>query len=148
MNLLPSNILQSPIQIPHLLRNLTHLPFIRALNCARLSNCQIHREFHLSLTLATAQPSPSSVSRWREADTVVAGVGGAEGELAGVRALSIDNPVVVVEDFIDGYGNGHIWVWDVGVALLGVVLGSGIVALSKVSVRIVSRRYMRRFGWH
>jgi len=51
----------------------------------------------------------------READTVVAGVGGAEGEFAGVAAFGVDDAVVGVEDFVDGYGYGEVGVCGVGV---------------------------------
>lgn len=37
-----------------------------------------------------------------EAQAVVAGVGGTEGELAGRRASLVDDTVVVVEDLVDG----------------------------------------------
>jgi len=63
----------------------------------------------------------------READSVVAGVGRTEGEFAGVRAFGVDNPVVAVEDFVDGYGYGEIGVGGVGGGL-GVILEGRVVA--------------------
>ncbi len=63
----------------------------------------------------------------READTVVAGVGGAEGELAGVGATGVDDAVVVVEDFVYRDGDGHLRVLDVSIGV-GVVLEGGVVA--------------------
>lgn len=63
----------------------------------------------------------------RETDAVVAGVGGAEGELAGVGALGVDNAVVGVEDFVHGYRYGEVGVYVVGVGLGGVLEG-GVVA--------------------
>ena len=53
-----------------------------------------------------------------EADAVLAGVGGAEGEFARVGAFGVDNAVVVVEDFVDGDGDG-----EVGVCVENTVLG-------------------------
>ena len=53
-----------------------------------------------------------------EADAVLAGVGGAEGELARVGAFGVDDAVVVVEDFVDGDGDG-----EVGVGVESTVLG-------------------------
>jgi len=125
--LLPSDILQPPIQIPHLLSNLAHLPLIRTLNRACLSDGQIHRQFDLPLPLPTAQPAAGGVAGGREADAVVAGVCGAEGEFSGMGASGIHDAVVVVEDFVDSDGYGHLRVLDVVVGL-GVVLESGVVA--------------------
>ena len=53
-----------------------------------------------------------------EADAVLAGVGGAEGEFARVGAFGVDNAVVIVEDFVDGDGDG-----EVGVCVENTVLG-------------------------
>ena len=55
---------------------------------------------------------------------MLAGVGGTEGEFAGVGALGVDDAVVVVEDFIDGYGDGEVWVRgkDVVLVLEGAVV--------------------------
>ena len=41
---------------------------------------------------------------------MLTGIGGAESELAGVRTFGVDDAVVVVEDFVDGYGDGEVWV--------------------------------------
>lgn len=57
---------------------------------------------------------------------MVTGVGGTEGEAAATRALLGDDAVVVVEDFVDGYGYAEIGVGgegvDVGVELFGFVV--------------------------
>lgn len=50
---------------------------------------------------------------------MVAGVGGAEGEFAGVRAFGVYDAVVIVEDFVDCDCYG-----EVGVAVVGVCCGS------------------------
>ena len=62
-----------------------------------------------------------------EADAVLAGVGGAEGEFARVGAFGVDDAVVVVKDFVDGDGDG-----EVGVCVEGPVLGleGAVVACS------------------
>ena len=62
-----------------------------------------------------------------EADAVLAGVGGAEGEFARVGAFGVDDAVVVVEDFVDGDGDG-----EVGVCVESTVLGfeGAVVACS------------------
>lgn len=53
-----------------------------------------------------------------EADAVLAGVGGAEGKFARVGAFGVDDAVVVVEDFVDGDGDGEF-----GVRVESTVLG-------------------------
>ena len=70
------------------------------------------------MALALAQPPTLRGTGGREADAVLTGVGGAESKLARVRAFGVHNAVVIVEDFIDGYGDG-----EVGVCGKDVVLG-------------------------
>lgn len=64
---------------------------------------------------------------------MVAGVGGAEGELASVGAFGVDNAVVVVEDFVDGYEDAKVGVGGVGSGL-GMGLEGGVVAWEEASV--------------
>ena len=54
---------------------------------------------------------------------MVACVRGAEGEFTLVRALCVDDAVVVVEDFVDGDGYGEVWVAVVGICCWGVLEG-------------------------
>ena len=82
--------------------------------------------------MAAAKPSPAGVGG-READAVVAGVGGAEGEFAGVRAFGVDDAVVVVEDFVDGYEDAEVGVGGEGIGL-GIGLEGGVVAWEEASV--------------
>ena len=77
------------------------------------------------MSLALAQPPTRRRPERCEADTVLASVGGTEGELAGMGALGVDDAVVVVEDFVDGYGDGEVWVGGKDVVL---VLECAIVA--------------------
>lgn len=112
--------------------NLAHLSLIRTLNRARLPDRHIQRQFHLARPLAAAKPSPARVGG-READAVVAGVGGAEGEFAGMRAFGVDDAVVVVEDFVDGYEDAEVRVGCEGVGL-GMGLEGGVVAWEEGSV--------------
>ncbi len=76
--------------------------------------------------MAAAKPSPAGTGG-READAVVAGVGGAERKLAGVGPFGVDNAVVVVEDFVDGYEDAEVGVGGVGTGL-GMGLEGGVVA--------------------
>ena len=61
---------------------------------------------------------------------MVASVGGTEGKFTGVRAFGVDDAVVVVEDFVDGYRYGEVGVCGVGGGL-GVLLEGGVVALGE-----------------
>lgn len=62
------------------------------------------------MSLRLAQPPTLRGSGGCEADAVLAGVGGAEGKLAGVGALGVDDAVVAVENFVDGYSYGEVGV--------------------------------------
>lgn len=62
------------------------------------------------MALSLAQPPTLRGPGGREADAVLASVGGAEGELAGVGSFGVDDAVVVVEDFVDGDGDGEVGV--------------------------------------
>ena len=60
----------------------------------------------MSLTLA--QPPTLRATSGHEADTMFTGIGCAESKFAGVRAFGVDHTMVVVEDFVDGYGDGKV----------------------------------------
>ena len=106
-NLLPPNILQPPIQIPHLLHNIIHLALIRPLNRARLPNHQIQSKLDPRLRLSTTKPSAARRGVVRgEADFVFAAVGGSESEAAFGGAFLVDDAVVVIENFVDGNLDG------------------------------------------
>lgn len=84
------------------------------------------------MPLRLAQPSPRGGSAGCEADAVLARVGGAEGEFAGVATLGVDDAVVVVKKFVDRDGDAKIRVCGEGFALgLALVLESGVVASEK-----------------
>lgn len=124
--LLPPDILQPAIQIPHLLHQLVYLALIRALNFARLANRQIQRKLDGAVHAAAAQPAAARLHvLGRHTDPVLARVGGREGEAAATGAPLGDDAVVVVEGFLDGYKDA-----DVGLGLVGfgvVVPDFGVV---------------------
>jgi len=60
----------------------------------------------------------------REAYSVLAAVGGSEGETTLGGAPLGDDTVVVVEDFVDGDGDADGLVGDVGAGGVGVLLGA------------------------
>lgn len=101
-HLLPPNILQPPIQILDLLHDILDLALIRALQRAGLANGQVQGQLDPVARRQRGEPAPAG-RRGREAQLVVARVGGREGEAPGRGALLGDHAVVVVEDFLGGW---------------------------------------------
>lgn len=112
-DLFPPDILQPTVQIPNLLTNFAHLSLIRTFYRARLPNRHIQRQLHHARSLPASKPSTPRFGG-READAVVAGVSGAECEFPCVRAFGVDNAVVVVKDFVNGYQDAKVGVGGVG----------------------------------
>lgn len=81
------------------------------------------------MSLSLAQPPALRGTGGREADAVLTGVGGAEGEFPSVGAFGVDDAVVVVEDFVDGYGDGEVGVCgkDVILRLEGTVVACNMM---------------------
>lgn len=101
-NLLPPNIIQPRIQVPHARGQVLHLGLVAALEGAGLANGDIQGQADAAVGLGGGQPAgAAAVGRGREAELVVAGVGGGEGELARGAAALGDDAVVVVEDFLE-----------------------------------------------
>jgi hypothetical protein len=100
-HLLPPDVLQPPIQVLDPLDDILNLALVCTLDLGRLSNCQIERESYATEGCETREPAVVDGYRGgREADLVVARVGGAECEAAGRGALLVDDAMVVVEDFL------------------------------------------------
>ena len=94
------------------------------------------------MPLPLAQPPSRRGAGGREADAVLARVGGAKREFAGVGPFGADDAVVVVEDFVDGDGDGEVRVRGEG-AVLGF---QGAVVAYKVISLDDYRRMMLREG--
>lgn len=101
---LPSYILQARVQVLDPLHNVVNFSFVLALNLARLADSQVKVQPEPALRLAHVQPAVARVAAVRhcnsEAETVLAGFGSGEGEAAFARASLIDDPVVIVESFL------------------------------------------------
>lgn len=82
-NLLALDILQPAIQVLNLLDNILNLALVLTLNRARHPDCQVKRQFHASETLPAEPARMACAVRRGEANLVVAGISGCEGELAG-----------------------------------------------------------------
>ena len=82
----------------------------------------------MSLTLA--QPPALRPTGGREADAVLTGIGGAKRKLARVGTFGVDDTVVVVEDFVDGDGDGEVWVCgeDVVLGFEGAVMACDVIS--------------------
>ena len=103
-NLLPPNILQPAIQVPHLLHNIFDLALIRTLDLARLADREVQLELDAARRLSVRHPDAvGRGARRREAEPVLARVRGREGEAALGGAALRDDAMVVVEDLLDGY---------------------------------------------
>ena len=103
-DLLPPNILQPAIQVPHLLHNILDLALIRTLDLARLADREVQLELDAACRLSVRQPAAvGRGARGCEAEPVLARVCGREGEAALGGAALRDDAVVVVEDLLDGY---------------------------------------------
>lgn len=103
-HLLPPHILQSRVQISYFLHDLADLIFVRALDLRRFANGHVELEFDAA-DLRAAEEEAGSCGNVGgcEAEAVLAGVGGGEGEFAGRLAALGDDAVVVVEDFVYSY---------------------------------------------
>jgi hypothetical protein len=103
-NLLPPNILQPAIQVPHLLHNILDLALIRTLDLACLADREVQLELDAARRLSVRQPAAvGRGARRREAEPVLARVCGREGEAALGGAALRDDAVVVIKDLLDGY---------------------------------------------
>lgn len=101
VHLLPTNIMQPAVQITNPLHDILHLVLIFGLNLARFANGNI--QGHLNGTLGAGEPATGGgVGLSGEADAVLTGISGREGEAAGVVLALRDDAVVVVESLIDG----------------------------------------------
>lgn len=102
--LLALNILQARIQIAHFLDHIIDLVLVRALDLGSVADGHVELELDAAGLGAVEEVAGGRGDvGGREAETVVAGVGGGEDEFAaGLGALG-DDAVVVVEGFVDGY---------------------------------------------
>lgn len=79
-NLLPPDVLEPPIQISDLLHDILNFALILALDRACLADRQVQRQLRGAEGLPGEPAGVGRGVRGREADLVVAGVGGGEGE--------------------------------------------------------------------
>lgn len=86
------------------------------------------------MPLPLAQPPSRGGAGGREADAVLARVGGAECEFPRVGPFGVDDAVVVIEDFVDGDGDGEVRVRGEG-AVLG--LEGAVVAYKMMSCGVL-----------
>jgi hypothetical protein len=100
-NLLPSNVLQSSIQVPDPLDNVGQLFLILAFDFAGLANCQVEGKLHAFGIVG--EPASAGCVRGPEADAMFAGITGGEGESTGGGPLLVYNTVVIVENFLSQY---------------------------------------------
>lgn len=100
-DLLSADILQSRVQVLDPRLNVLKLVLISAFDDARLANGHVQGQLDATVDVGGAQPaSLATVGRGGEADLVVAGLVGGEGEAAAGAALLRYYAVVVVEELL------------------------------------------------
>lgn len=95
-----------------------HLALVLRLDLAGLSEGQVQRHTHGTARPPGQPAARGSVGLGRQADLVLAGLGGGEGEAAGVAIALGHDPVVVVEDLVDGDEDSQVGVDGIRVRLL------------------------------
>jgi len=103
-DLLALHVLQARVQVSHLLDHVLDLVLVRALDLRSVADGHVELELDAAgLRAVEEEAGGRGHVGGREAEAVVAGVGGGEDEFAaGLGALG-DDAVVVVEGFVDGY---------------------------------------------
>lgn len=114
-DLLSPDVLQPAVQILHFLYQGRDLVLVGAFNLARLANGHVEGELDGAVDVAAQPPAPALYVLRRDADAVLARVGGAEGEAARVCAALGYDAVVVVKGFLDRHKDT-----DVGFGLVGL----------------------------
>lgn len=110
-DLLALDVLQARVQVAHLLHRVLDLVLVRRLDLRAVADGHVQLELdpaHLRAGEEEARRR-GDVGR-REAQAVVAGVGGREDEFAGGGGALRDDAVVVVEGFVDGDEDALGWV--------------------------------------
>lgn len=126
--MLALDILQSRVQVAHLLGNILHFTLVGALDRASLSHGQVKLKLDGADGMAARQPAAMlhGVDR-REANAVLAAIGGGEGEATLGGGAVRDDAVVVVEGLLDCDVDAEAIVGLVSLRVLAVLL-CGIVA--------------------
>lgn len=123
--------MQSSIQVLDAGRDVLQLVLVAALDLARLADDEIELHLDAAVGALRREPrGPAGGGRGREADLVVAGLVGREGEAARGGAALGDDAVVVVEDFFYGNVDGNPIVLLPGVHPV-VILFGGVVSHDK-----------------
>lgn len=149
--------MQTTIQIAHTLHNILHLVLILSLDLACLANGNVERDPDSALTVR--HPARGrDVGLGHEADTVLAGVCGGEGEAAGVVFALVDDAVVIVEGLVDGDLDLEVVVDRVGVGVgvdyfggeFACVVGGDELVRSRfenISLSLSGRRFIEWFAY-
>jgi hypothetical protein len=112
-DLLALDVLQAGVEVAHLLDHVLDLVLVRALDLGGVADGHVELELDAADLRAVEEEAGRGghVGR-REAEAVVAGVGGCEDEFAAGGGALGDDAVVVVEGFVDGYEDALCEEWD------------------------------------
>jgi hypothetical protein len=103
-DLLALDVLQAGVQVADLLDHVLDLVLVRALDLGGVADGHVELEFDAAdLRAVEEEARGCGHVGGREAEAVVAGVGGCEDEFAARGGALGDDAVVVVEGFVDGY---------------------------------------------
>lgn len=103
VDLLPPDVPQTEVEVLDARGEVLELGLVGALDLVGLADDEIQRQLDAAVGRRRGQPARAArVGVGREAQLVVARLGGGEGEAAGRRAPLGDDAVVVVEDFLLG----------------------------------------------
>lgn len=118
-HLLPADVVQPRVEVLDARGNVLELVLVAALDLVGLADDEV--EPHLDAAVGDARGEPPGAARARgrhEADLVVAGFLGGEGEAAGGLATLGDDAVVVVKDLLRR-ALACLWGWNTGQGRLG-----------------------------
>jgi hypothetical protein len=102
-DLLATDVLQPGVEVLDARGNVLELVLVGGLDLGRVADGEVEGEADAAVLGVLAEPAGAARGgRGGEAEHVVAGVGGGEGELAGGAAALGDDAVVVVEEFLGG----------------------------------------------
>jgi hypothetical protein len=112
-DLLALDVLQAGVQVAHLLDHVLDLVLVRALDLGGVADGHVELELDAADLRAVEEEARGGGNvGGREAEAVVAGVGGCEDEFAARGGALGDDAVVVVEGFVDGYEDALYGEWD------------------------------------
>jgi hypothetical protein len=147
-DLLAPNVLQPRVQVLNLLDQRLDMCLICALDPASLADSHVQGELNGAVD-AAAQPSSALHVLRGDANAVLAGVGGGEGEFALAGAALGDDAVVVVESLLYRDEDAGVWVRLESLSriapYLGVVVSCTLSVLAWIPLKLLQQATGRSY---